>query len=63
MHRWRERATCRNGTGSSDGHLEIGRAVVCLISVAVIVLNTDNLEFQGQFVPISLRSVLGIVTA
>ena len=28
FYRWRERATCRNSTGSSDGHLAIGHAVV-----------------------------------
>ena len=32
-----------------------------LISVTWIVSNTVNLQFQGQFVPISLKPVLGIV--
>ena len=34
-----------------------------LISVISIVLSTINLQFQGQFVSISLRPVLGIVAA
>ena len=34
-----------------------------LISIILIVLSTFNLQLQGQFVPISLRPVLGIVTA
>ena len=32
-----------------------------LISIILIVSSTDNLQFQGQFVPISLRPVLRIV--
>ena len=34
-----------------------------LTSVIVIVLDTVDLQFQGPFVPISLRPVLGIVAA
>ena len=34
-----------------------------LTSVTLIVLSTVNLQFQGQFVPISLRSILRIVAA
>ena len=34
-----------------------------LISVTLIVLSTVNLQFQGQFVPISLRPALGILAA
>ena len=34
-----------------------------LTSVILIVLNTVNLQFQGQFVPISLRPVLRIAAA
>ena len=34
-----------------------------LTSVISIVLDTVNLQFQGWFVPISLRPVLGIVAA
>ena len=34
-----------------------------LISVILVVLGTVNLQFQGHFVPISLRPVLGIVAA
>ena len=34
-----------------------------LTSVILIVLGTLNLQFQGWFVPISLRPVLGIVAA
>ena len=32
-------------------------------SIILIVLSMVNLQFQGQFVPISLRPVLGIVAA
>ena len=54
VYRLRERATCRNSTVSSDSHLEIDlHGLDC----------TVNLQFQGQFVPISLRPVLGIVAA
>ena len=34
-----------------------------LTSVILIVLGTVNLQFRGQFVPISLRSVLRIMAA
>ena len=34
-----------------------------LTSVILIVLSTVNLQFQGRFVPLSLRPVLGIVAA
>ena len=34
-----------------------------MISVILIVLSTVSLQFQGQFVPISLRPVLGVVAA
>ena len=34
-----------------------------LTSIILIVLTTVNLQFQGQFIPISLRPVLGIVAA
>ena len=34
-----------------------------LTSIILIVLNTVNLQFQGWFVPISLRPVLRIVVA
>ena len=34
-----------------------------LTSILLIVLSTVNLQFKGQFVPISLRPVLGIVAA
>ena len=57
----REGAPCRNSTVSSDSHFEIvfGR----LASVTVIVLSTVNLQFHGQFVPVSLRPILRIVAA
>ena len=32
-------------------------------SVIVVVLHTGNLQFQGPFVPVSLRPVLGIMAA
>ena len=53
-----ERATCRKSTSSSDSHVEIS-----LIGIIMIVLSIVNLQFQGQFVPKSLRPVLGIVAA
>ena len=34
-----------------------------LMSVILIVLSAVSLQFQGRFVPISLRPVLGIVAA
>ena len=57
----RKGAPCRNSTVSSDSHFEIvfGR----LASVTVIVLSTVNLQFHGQFVPVSLRPILRIVAA
>ena len=56
----REGATCRNSRVSSDSHLEIGHAVVCSASSWLSIV---NLQFQGRFVPISLRPVLRIVAA
>ena len=54
-------ATCRNSTVSS-WHLEISHAVVW--SVILIVLSSNWFSvFQGWFVPISLRPVLGTVAA
>ena len=50
----------RNSTVSSDSYLEFGPGLG-LISVILIVLRTVNLQFQDQFVPISLRSFLGNV--
>ena len=46
----------QNSRVGSDNHLETG-----LVSVILIVLSTVNLQFQGQFVPILLRPVPGIV--
>lgn len=60
MYRWKERATGRKSTVSSDSCLEIGHAVVCGLSSSILI--AVNLQFQGRFVPISLRSVLRIVT-
>ena len=38
--------------------------VICgLINIILVVLGTVNLQFQGRFVPISLRPVLRIVAA
>ena len=54
-------ATCRNSTVNS-WHLEIGHTVVW--SVILIVLSSNWFSvFQGWFVPISLRPVLGTVAA
>ena len=50
----------RNGTVSSDSYLEFGHGLG-LISIILIVLRTVSLQFQDQFVPISLRSFLGNV--
>ena len=53
-------------------YLEIAQSVLTVIfklviggltSAILIVLGTVNLQFQGPFVPVSLRPVLGIVAA
>ena len=54
FYRPREGVTYRNSTVSSD---------VILKLVILIVLSTFNLQFQGWFVPIYLRPILGIVAA
>ena len=57
----RERAPCINSAVSSGGRLETGHQssnqchLDCFYTVGIL--------FQGQFVPISLRPVLGTVTA
>ena len=50
FYRWREGATCRNSTVSSDHDLEVGhwRSDQCRL-----VLGPVNLQFQGWFVSIS----------
>jgi len=57
----REGAPCRNSTVSSDSHFEI--VFGGLASVILIVLSIVNLQFHGQFVPVSLRPVLRIVAS
>ena len=47
---------------SSDSHLEIGHVVVWPAS-SWLLLNTIILQFQGQFISISLRQILRIVAA
>ena len=61
LYRQRERAMCRNSNQlcQSSWNWSCGG----LISVILIVLSTVNLQFQSQFVSISLRPVLGIVAA
>ena len=54
-------APCRNLTVSSDCHLEIGHWW-CEQNI-LIVLSTGSLQFQGLFVPISLRPNLRTVAA
>ena len=77
VYGWREGATSRNSTVSSDRHLERGQlflslwswihqALDCspcngLINIVLIILSTVNLQFQGWLVPISVRPVLGTV--
>ena len=51
----------QNNSVSSDSHLEIGHAVVW--SGLLDGLNIVTFQFQGQFILISLRPVLGIVAA
>ena len=57
----RRRARCRNSTINSDSNLQIDyqwsdqRHLGCF--------RTVNLQFQGPFVPISLRPVLRVVEA
>jgi len=46
-------------TVTSNSHLQIGG----LTSIILIVLGTVNLQFQGPFIPICLRPILGIVAA
>ena len=53
---------CRNSTFISDRHLEIAHPGG-LTRVISIVLGTVNLQFQGRFVSISLRPILGTVAA
>ena len=60
FYRQRKGAMCRNSTVSSDSHLEIGHAVVWSASFW---LSSVNLQFEGRFVPVSLRPVLRIVAA
>ena len=50
-----------NSLSSSDSHLEIGHR--WSTSIILIVSGTVNLQFQVPFVSISLRPILGIVTA
>ena len=53
-------------------HAEVGQSaltvifklvIIVLTNVILVVLGTVNLQLQGQFVPISLRSALGIAAA
>ena len=54
-------APCRNCRVSSDCHLEIGHWW-CEQNI-LIVLSTGSLQFQGLFVPISIRPSLRTVAA
>ena len=51
------------GTGQPALTVILKSVISGLTSIAVIVLGTVNLPFQGWFVPISLRPVLRIVAA
>ena len=59
MHRWRGVAACRGVASSLTVILKFFMGG--LTSVILVVLSTVNLQFQGQFVPISLRRTLRIV--
>ena len=50
----------QNSTAGSDSHLEVGHTV---ISITLIALSAVHLQFQGSFVPISVRPVLKIVAS
>ena len=52
--------TCRNSTVSLT---VIFNLIISLISIISNVLGTVNLQFQRQFIPISLRPILEIVEA
>ena len=58
FYRWREGATWRNCTVSS---VILKLIFGGLISIILIALSVVNLQFQGQFIPISLRPILRIV--
>ena len=51
------------GTGQSALIVILKSVISGLTSITVIILGTINLQFQGWFVPISLRPILGIVAA
>ena len=61
FYRQREGATCRNNSQlwRSSWNWSCGG----LTSIILIVLSTVNLQFQGQFAPISLSPILRIVAA
>ena len=52
--------TCRNSTAIFNSHLQMGSD---LTSIILIVSDEVNLQFQGPFVSIVLRSILTIVAA
>ena len=56
VYRWRKRVT-GNGTGSPTVILKL------VMQHKLIVLSTASRQFEGPFVLISLRPVLGIVAA
>ena len=51
------------GRGQSALIVILKSVISGLTSITVIILGTINLQFQGWFVPISLRPILGIVAA
>ena len=61
MHRWRGVAACRGVASSLTVILKFFMGG--LTSVILVVLGTVNLQFQGPFVPISLRLIFTIVAA
>ena len=59
VHKWKEGATCRTALSVLMTILKL--VLHGLIGAILIVLSTVNLQFQGWFVPISLRPLLRIV--
>ena len=63
FYRQKEGDRCRNSTAQSALTVIFKLIIGGLTSVILIVLGTVNLQFQGPFVPMSLRSILEIVAA
>ena len=63
MYRQKEGAVYRTAQSALTIRSSQNWSCTGLISIILIVLHTVNLQFQGQFVPICLRPVLGIMAA